>query len=72
MGDFWGEPDRAAPVRRVLETDTGLGGLRMGSHFLILVSSCYNNSFGVHKVLAELFLASILKVGLSQSQLTIP
>jgi len=34
---FGGEPDRAAPVRRVLETDTGLGGLRMGRHFLILV-----------------------------------
>ena len=34
-----GEPERAAPVRRVLETATGLGGLRMGRHFLILVSS---------------------------------
>jgi len=37
VGDFWGEPERTAPVRRVLETDTGLGGLRMGRHFLILV-----------------------------------
>ena len=46
VGDFWGEPERAAPVRRVLETATGLGGLRMGRHFLILVSSCSNNSFG--------------------------
>ena len=71
-GGFLGGARESSPSQEGSRDRHRAGGLEDGQAFPDSGEFLFSQKFWVSKALAELFLPSLLKVGLSQSQLTIP